>query len=78
MLITEFNVIINLIDVNKVKTSNEIEIIGTSVIPTLKEKTYSSEEWLKWVLEGTKTMPGYNQILHPTDALKIKTYLDGL
>ena len=40
--------------------------------------TSSLTTLMRWVAEGKGTMPGYNQILHPTDVLKIKTYLDGL
>ena len=58
--------------------SKDIVIIGQHVIPSIESTTYSKDVWLMWVLEGKGMMPAYNQVFHATDALKIKTYLDGL
>jgi hypothetical protein len=63
---------------SQLKSSSAIEIRGLQDIPSLKDKEYSQEEWIEWVLEGKGIMPGYSEILHSTDAIKIKTYLDGL
>ena len=63
---------------SKKSLSSPIEFNGKKEIPSLFENSYSEKEWIKWVLVGEGMMPGYSEILHSTDAIKIKSYLDGL
>ena len=63
---------------SKQSLSSPIELKGQKEVPSLLDKSYSENEWMTWVLLGEGMMPSYSEILHSTDAIKIKTYLDGL
>ena len=63
---------------SKQSLSSPIELKGQKEVPSLFDKSYSENEWMTWVLLGEGMMPSYSEILHSTDAIKIKTYLDGL
>ena len=63
---------------SKQSLASPIAFKGKKEIPSLLDKSYSENEWMTWVLLGEGMMPSYSEILHSTDAIKIKTYLDGL
>ena len=63
---------------SKQSLSSPIALKGQREVPSLLENSYSENEWMKWVLVGEGMMPGYSEVIHATDAIKIKVYLDGL
>jgi len=63
---------------SKQSLSSPIELKDPKEVPSLFDRSYSESEWITWVLLGEGMMPSYSEILHSTDAIKIKIYLDGL